>query len=92
MDDVVQQMLVQAGLARKNLIKQSYIVYADHNAWDTLIAKHHLNIEATYFTINKKKELYIKVGLWCSIKHLARTPGYIWKESLLAGCYDVQKL
>jgi len=42
--DFVQQMLVEAGLARKKLLKKSYIVYADCNAWESLIAKHHLNL------------------------------------------------
>jgi hypothetical protein len=42
--DFVQQMLVQAGLARKKLLKKSYSVYADCNAWESLIAKHHLNL------------------------------------------------
>jgi hypothetical protein len=88
----VQQMLVEAGLARKKLIKQSYIIYADCNAWDSLIAKYILNIEKAYFTINKKRQMYIKVGSWCSIKHPARTSGYIWKESLQACSYDVPKL
>jgi hypothetical protein len=90
--DFVQQMLVEAGLARKKLIKQSYIIYADCNAWDSLIAKYILNIETTYFTINKKRQMYIKAGSWCSTKHSARTPGYIWKESLQACSYDVPKL
>jgi hypothetical protein len=82
--DFVQQMLVEAGLVQKKLLKMSYIVYADYDTWESLIAKDHLNIEATYFTINKKRQMYIKVGSWCSIKHPARTPGYIWKESLQA--------
>jgi hypothetical protein len=88
--DLVQQMLLEAGLAREKIIKQSYIVYADHDAWESFIAKNHLDIEATYFTINNKRQLYMKVGLWCNIKH--RTPGYIWKEAVKAGCYDVPKL
>jgi hypothetical protein len=49
-------------------------------------------METTYFTIIKGRQLYIKVGLWCSSKNPPRTPGYIWKESLQAGCYDVRKL
>jgi hypothetical protein len=90
--DLVQQMLLEAGLARKKIKKQSYIVYADHDAWESFIAKNHLDIEATYFTINNKRQLYIKVGLWCNIKHYPKTPGYIWKEAVKAGCYDVPKL
>jgi hypothetical protein len=90
--DFVQQMLVEAGLARKKLIQQSYIIYADCDAWESLIAKYILNIETTCFTINKKRQMYIKFGSWCSIKHPARTPGYIWKESLQACSYDVPKL
>jgi len=58
----------------------------------SFIAKHHLNIETTYCTINKKRHLYLKVGLWCSIKHHPRTPGCIWKEREKVGCYDVPKL
>ena len=49
-------------------------------------------METTYFTINKRRQLYIKVGAWCSSKHPPRTPGYIWKESVQDGCYDVPKL
>jgi hypothetical protein len=88
----VQQMLLEAGLARKKYKKQSYIVYADHDAWESFIAKNHLDIKVTYFTINNKRQLYIKVGLWCNIKHYPKTPGYIWREAVKAGCYDVPKL
>ena len=51
-----------------------------------------LTFKAAYFAINYKRQMYIKVGSWCSIKHPARTPGYIGKESLQAGSYDVPKL
>ena len=89
----MQQLLLDAGLARKKISKQhSYIVYADRDAWDSFIAKYYLNMETTYFTINKRRQLYIKVGAWCSSKHPPRTPGYIWKESVQDGCYDVPKL
>jgi hypothetical protein len=91
----MQQLLLDAGLARKKISRQhSYIVDADHDAWDSFIANYnyYLNMETTYFTINKRRQLYIKVGAWCSSKHPPRTPGYIWKESLLAGYYDVPKL
>ena len=89
----MRQLLLDAGLARKKISKQhSYIVYADHDAWESFIAKNHLDIEVTYFTINNKRQLYIKVGLWCNVKHYPKTPGYIWREAVKAGCYDVPKL
>jgi hypothetical protein len=47
-------MLLEAGLAREKIIKQSCIVSKDHDAWDSFIAKHHLNIETIYLTSNKR--------------------------------------
>jgi hypothetical protein len=57
-------------LARKKAMKQQeYIVFGDCNACDNFIANYYLNMETTYFTINKGRQLCIKVGSWCSSKH-----------------------
>jgi hypothetical protein len=62
--DFVQHMPLEAFLATKKMIKHSYIVYADRNAWDSFIAKYHLKIVKTYFTICKKRQLHIKACSW----------------------------
>ncbi len=50
----MQQLLLEAGLARKKIIRQhSCIVYADHDAWDSFIAKYYLNMETKYLPLTK---------------------------------------
>ena len=87
--DFVNELLLEVGLAKKKLHRGAYIVYAVRSAWDSFIQKENLEMEATFFTINNKKSLYIKIGVWCNSRHHARTPGYIWKEATKAGCYNV---
>lgn len=92
--DYIQQLLIEVGLAKKKMQQQhKYIVYPHRDSWDSFIKKHLLNLETTYFTINKRRHLYIKIGSWCKIKHLPKTPATIWKEALQAGsAYAIPKL
>lgn len=75
--DYIQQLLIEVGLARKRMQKYACIVYPDHNTWDSFIKKYLLDMETMFFTTDKKRHLYIKIGVWCNSMHLPRTPASI---------------
>ncbi len=46
---------------KKKIMRQSYIVYVDHDARNDLIARHHLYILTAYFTKNKSDSFTSKL-------------------------------
>jgi hypothetical protein len=87
--DFINELLLEVGLRKKKLHGGANIVYANCSAWASFIQKENIEMESTFFTINNKKCLCIKIGAWCNSRHHAKTPGYIWKEATKAGCYNV---
>ncbi len=59
------QLYLHLGLSKKNKVKNGYILYPCHDAWDHLISSEkELSLETNYFSINNKRHVYIKVGNW----------------------------
>ena len=69
-------------------------MYPCRDGWDCFIAKEKLNMETTYFSINNKRHVYIKVGSWNlnDGEHPPKIPAVIWKEALKCGTYSIPKL
>jgi hypothetical protein len=38
-------------------------------------------VEVTYYSINEKQQIYVRVGAWDKASHPSRTPAEIWSAS-----------
>jgi hypothetical protein len=78
----MRQLYLYFGLAQQKKAKHGYMLYHCRGGWDHFIAKEKkLNMETTYFSINHKRHVYIKVSSWTvhDGEHPAKTPAVIWR-------------
>ncbi len=52
-------------------------------AWQEFFREFELDeVEVTYYSINRKRRIYIRLGAWDKASHPSRTPAEIWSAAV----------
>jgi hypothetical protein len=80
-ESYVEQLFISLGLARKLNQPIGTIITPILDKWIEFIVKEQIaSLEVTYFTVNKKRHVYLRIGVWTDT-HTSKRPESIWKEA-----------